>query len=462
MARQNRKVVRYHKPFHINIGVIVFFIIFIYMVVISIHYFTQTSISIYEVVEKSISDDNTYKGIILRNETIYSTNKAGYVNYYIGDGEKVAKGSTVYTIDETGEIYKVLSNADTNNTLSKEDSAKVRNAISSFHKEYNGSNYYTVSDFKYDVENTILEQSSASLLSNLKDLVSASDRGSFDLISSKKSGIVSYTMDGYEDLKVGDITTDNFKNMDEDREQLRTSKAVAADSPIYKMINSEDWNIIIPLSNSQYKKMKDLDKVKITLKKEHVSVIAGISTYENGDSFFANLSLNKYMIRYINERYLDLEVQINAAEGLKIPITSILKKKFLIVPNEYIQVGGKTNTTGVTKEVFNETSGASEYEFLPVTVISSNDTDSYIEGDSISANDYIISTNGNKQYQLGKTRTLEGVYNVNKGYAVFRVIDKIYENKEYAIVSKDTSYGLSTYDHIVVNAKNIEESDLIK
>ncbi len=462
MARHNNKVVRYHKPFHINIGLVVFFIIFIYMVVISIHYFFEDSISIYEVVEKNISDDNTYKGIILRNESIYYTDKAGYVNYYIGDGTKVAKGATVYTIDETGEIYKALTNADTVNTLSREDTAKIRNAVASFREEYNKSNYFTVSDLKYDIENTILEQNTASLLSDLNNLVSDSNRGSFEAISSKKSGIVSYTMDGYENLNSAQITTDNFKNIDEKRVQLRSNEAVAEGSPVYKMINSEDWNIIIPLSDSQYKKLKDFEKVQITLKKDQVSVIAGITTYESNGSYFANLSLNKYMIRYINERYLDLEVQLNSAQGLKIPVTSILKKKFLVVPNEYIGVGGKTNSTGITKESFDKKSGESQYEFVPVTVVLSNEKESYIYSDSIAENEYIINTQTNERYQLGKMDALEGVYNVNKGYAVFRVIEKIYENKEYAIVSKETPYGLSAYDHIVVNAESMKESELVK
>lgn len=462
MARKNKKIVRYRKPIHIDIGVVVFFIIFIYMVVISIHYFSQDSISIYEVVEKSISDDNTYKGIILRNEKIYYTDKAGYINYYIGDGEKVGKKQTLYTIDETGEVYKALLNADMGNTLSKEDSTKIRNAIASFRKEYKGSNYYTVSDFKYDVENTILEENSASLLSDLKNLVSTTNRASFDIISSKKSGIICYTMDGYENLKLQDITSDTFNNIEENRSQLRCNDAVDSKSPVYKMVNSENWNIVIPLLDTQFNKLKKLEKVKITLKKEQVSVVAGITTFQKDGSYFANLSLNKYMVRYINERYLDLEIHLNSAEGLKIPNSSILKKKFLIVPNEYIAVGGKKNSTGVTKESFNKKSGESEYEFVPVTVVSSNEDNSYIESDEIATDDYIINPKTNKRYQLGLMDTLEGVYNVNKGYAVFRVVEKIYENNEYAIVSKNTPYGLSTYDHIVVNAESIEESELIK
>ena len=56
---------------------------------------------------------------------------------------------------------------------------------------------------------------------------------------------------------------------------------------------------------------------------------------------------------------------------------------------------------------------------------------------------------------------LEGVYNCNQGFCEFRKIEKLYENDEYAIVSKDTEYGLSSYDHIILNPDMIGEEDVI-
>ena len=34
------------------------------------------------------------------------------------------------------------------------------------------------------------------------------------------------------------------------------------------------------------------------------------------------MDFNKYMIRYLDNRYLDLEIQFNDAKGLKIPVSS--------------------------------------------------------------------------------------------------------------------------------------------
>ena len=44
---------------------------------------------------------------------------------------------------------------------------------------------------------------------------------------------------------------------------------------------------------------------------------------------------------------------------------------------------------------------------------------------------------------------------------VFRRIEILDENEEYAIVSKNTTYGLSRYDHIVRNADKVKEEDIL-
>ena len=56
---------------------------------------------------------------------------------------------------------------------------------------------------------------------------------------------------------------------------------------------------------------------------------------------------------------------------------------------------------------------------------------------------------------------LKGVYNVNKGYAVFRRIEPLQEGDEYVIIKKGTSQGVSIYDHIALNASTVVEDAVI-
>ena len=56
---------------------------------------------------------------------------------------------------------------------------------------------------------------------------------------------------------------------------------------------------------------------------------------------------------------------------------------------------------------------------------------------------------------------MEGVYNINKGYAVFKKIEKLSGNGEYFTIAKGTDYGLSVYDHIVLDASMVTEGMII-
>ena len=60
-----------------------------------------------------------------------------------------------------------------------------------------------------------------------------------------------------------------------------------------------------------------------------------------------------------------------------------------------------------------------------------------------------------------KTAKLSGVYNINKGYAVFRQINILCEGEEYYIIEDGNDYGLSNFDHIALDNKNVHENDIV-
>ena len=56
---------------------------------------------------------------------------------------------------------------------------------------------------------------------------------------------------------------------------------------------------------------------------------------------------------------------------------------------------------------------------------------------------------------------MPGVYNINKGFAVFRQVKILCESDEYYIVESGNEYGLSNYDHIALVGKNVREDDVV-
>ena len=290
---------------------------------------------------------------------------------------------------------------------------------------------------------------------------SKENKNYFQIVKAPKSGILTYTIDNKEDLQEKDISKETFANTEETKVQLRTTNAVTVGTPVYKMINSENWDIIVPLTDMQYEKLSEMNRVNIIIKKDNLSATANIMTYQNNGEYFAKLSLNRYMVRYINERFLDIEIILGSIKGLKIPSTAVLKKEFLVVPLDYLTE--EDSEIGVSKEVYNAEKNETGFEFVSITIYKKDEEQgiAYIESDNLTDGDFIRNPLNQQRHQLGQKGSLEGVYNVNKGYAVFRVIEKIYENKEYAIVEEGTSYGLSVYDHIVVNADTIHELQII-
>ena len=81
----------------------------------------------------------------------------------------------------------------------------------------------------------------------------------------------------------------------------------------------------------------------------------------------------------------------------------------------------------------------------------------------MSGDDVLLKPDSSATYTVGRnTAVLRGVYNINKGYAVFKQIDILYQNEEYTIVRTGTTYGIALYDHIALDGTKIHENELIQ
>ena len=56
------------------------------------------TVSAYEVREGSIVRDNSYTGLVIRNETVVNAEEDGYVNFYQSENSKVKKGTRIYVL----------------------------------------------------------------------------------------------------------------------------------------------------------------------------------------------------------------------------------------------------------------------------------------------------------------------------------------------------------------------------
>lgn len=459
---KNRKVVRYRRPFHLNIGIIVFGIIFIYMMFYIFTYLTSTHTSVYEVVQGTIAINNSYTALALRNEEVFYSDRGGSVNYYVKDASKVGVGDLICSIDGDGAIAKQINEANQDaSKLEEKDLTVIRNKISEYSKSYGKKNFYDVYTFKSDLNAQISEALSMGALNSISDAVATAENNStFYKVNAAKDGVVVYYTDGFENITTENFQADMFDESKYVKDNLKEKASIESGGASYKMITSEDWNLIIPITDATQRLMRDSSTVRVKFKKDNTTLRASFEIVEKNEKPYMILSLHNSMIRFATDRYVELELLVDEETGLKIPNSSIVDKDFFTLPMEYFQKGDNSSQEGVMVRHKDKNGNVSD-KFVVPTVYFATEYEYYVDGEAISDGDTILKPNSSETYTVHDTAQLKGIYNINKGYAVFKQIDVIYQNEEYSIIRNDTAYGISLYDHIALDGSAVVENALI-
>ena len=145
------------------------------------------------------------------------------------------------------------------------------------------------------------------------------------------------------------------------------------------------------------------------------------------------------------------------------------------MPAEYITQGGSSNADGVLIETDKEP------VFVPCTVLKKGAADensvvkdddvAYVYASSLKAGDVLIGiytdeTTGrieNIRTTLGVVASVEGVYQINSGFCVFKPVVRLSDSIEtaYVIVSPRVAGGIQPYDRIVMNAEKYSEQEIL-
>ncbi|MDF2800594.1 MAG: hypothetical protein K0S61_497 [Anaerocolumna sp.] len=460
----NNKITKYRKPVNINIGVIIFLIIFLYVVISIFVYLSKDHLSIYEVKKGYTADDYKFNGLIFREEKIINTNNAGYINYFHKDGDRVAKNSIVYSVNENKDSNDLIVSSDNAVKISSEESASIKSEILDFQKKYGSGDFSKVYTLKSELQNSALQVISDGQLANLNELLGKKESSKFlNVGKTSSSGIITYNIDNYENLSLDTATAGDLSPEEYKKTQLRSAELVETNSPVYKIITSDKWHILILLNKDQYETLEDSEKVTITFTEDELKLNVPISVYQKGSDYFAKIEMDKYMEKYLDRRFISIEITTDMAKGLKIPMTSITDKTVYQIPNEYFTSGGDSDSQGLIKEEKKLEGGevVVTYTFIPTDIYYSDDKYKYVDGLLFQPGDIIYDQASQKKYEIGKSEILKGVFNINKGYAVFRRIEILIENEEYCIVKEGTPYGLSVYDHIALDANTANEQAII-
>lgn len=461
MKNNSEKVIHYRR-FHINIGIIIFVFIIIYVIFSVFSYLTTATVSEYEVTQGTITSNHIYKGLAVRSESLVDAPNSGYLNMYTINGSKAGVNDVICSIDTTGTVSSQLDQARDDSILDDSVLNQISVEIDNFLKTFDYNYFQTIVTNQEDISSKIDQGVNLALFENMgQDILEGINNHTFYTYKPSSPGIISYSYDGMEDVSVDNYSAESFQMSNYKKTNIEKNQKITEGLPMYRIVHDENWNIIIPVSADTASEFSDKKVMKIKFCKDNYQTYANVSVDCKANKYYLVFSLNKAMIRYVNDRYLDIELVISEKTGLKIPNSSIVEKNFYKIPKDYFMSGGDSSDIGILIQRVEK--NKTYEEFITPTIYYSDDDWFYVDSEMVTNGDKILKSGSTDMYTIGDDiGTLTGVYNINKGYAVFKQIKIISQSEDYSIVETKTAYGIALYDHIALEGDKIIENQTIK
>lgn len=469
------------RVFGKNITTVVGGLLLLYMGVNAFLYMTSSHIESYEVITGTLSMNETYTGLVLREESVEKAESGGYVNYYAREGSKVNANGAVYGLSST-------KTPEAENTLSQEDLSMIRDELQSYSKSFTPSKFNSIYSFKSLLEGSILQYFGVTGKPKTPEAVTMEDIRSGNAVQTSaddtvtfgnqtiskamNDGIIYYSKDGFETRTIDDITSEDFDQNSYHKTDLKTKDPVNAGDDIYTIITDENWSLIIPLSDKQAVKLADRTWIRVKFLKDDMTQLGDFQVIKIDGSKYGKIDFSKGLIRYASDRFLDIELVTTNVTGLKIPLTSLVTKDFYTIPSTFATTDSETGEVTFLVSERSE-DGKSDTKTVVPIIYSTVENEKkmsdngqvtytyYVDGKSFTDGDQIVKKDSKAKYVVGDKAPLLGVYCINQGYAVFRRVTIEDQNDEYAIIEKNTPYGLIRYDHIVRDASRVKEEDIL-
>ncbi len=458
-AKKNDKIIKYPKQYHFSIGFIIIGVMFIYMIYHLFTYITADNITVYEVSQGSISSNLEYNALAIREEQVITAENSGDVLYLSENFGKVGSKTQIYALDTTGEILSSIKESTEKSeiTLDEESYDKIQSLVTNYVLDYEPSEFNKTYAFKNELESQVEQLYTVSAMEAMGDsLNQAVANGSFNIYNSPVPGLVVYSIDGLEDLTIDNFMSDSLDISNYSSVNLKAQESVVAGQAVYKVITSDHWNLVFEVDKTLYDSLQGETYLKIKFLEDEAETWTNLDFAEKAGKYYLILTLDDSMDRYADSRFVHIKIINNNISGLKIPNSSIVLKDFYTIPKGYMIQGNNTDDAGFLLQSGNEN------VFVTPTIYYENDDFYFVDDEILTRGDKLVKPNSNETYVVGSDMdSLEGVYNVNKGYAVFKQIEVLYQNDDYSIIKTGTNYGISMYDHIVLQGNEVEENTII-
>lgn len=333
----------------ITISLILILVVFIFGVYAVIKFIANPT-DVYIVTKGELTKDESVDGYIVRKET--EVQGGNYKNGMIkikDEGAKTAKGDSIFRYYSSGEdeakakiskldlqIQDLMENE---NTIFTGDikllESQIETTIDNYYKE---TSVEKMTEYKKKLGSYISkkaqisgEQSPAG--STLKKLIE--ERNSLEkemedkaeYVSAPESGIVSYKVDGLENV----LLAEDFNKYNKaflEKLNLKTNQIIASSDEKGKIIDGYDCYLIFNSNSEEIKNVKQDDTIKIRLQNAKETTNAKIKNIieEDDGTRTVTIMLDKGVEELISYRKTSFEIVWWSESGFKIPNTALAQE----------------------------------------------------------------------------------------------------------------------------------------
>ncbi len=358
----------------------------------------------YDKIENTIAG----KAIIIRKEWITPLPTEIDNSSEVNEGSRVAFGTKLLVINKNSStdenislkiaeldkrINEIKQSEAENNFFSQDKEKidfKIIDKISEIKEITKSGDLTRLADAKKDLEASLYKKSliygtDSFSGKNLEQLVNEKSsleelyKKSMDVIYAQNSGVVSFEVDGYENIlnpsNIPMFHVNEIKEITNKLTEQNKSKEIKKESGL-KIVDNFEWYLSIIVKNDDVSDMEEKKAIKVRLKDFDNMIISGqifaISESENGERLIT-IKTSEQFTDFYKTRLTNVEIIKNYSEGFAVPSECIVKKEDL--------QGVYVNKGGIVK-------------FIPVDIVAVRGSETLVK--NISANSLENSSNWSK------------------------------------------------------------------
>jgi len=316
---------------------------------------------------------------------------------------------------------------------------------------------------KENINQTLRTATNQSKLTILDTMMAEEQLEGLQMFHASGNGIILYFIDGFEGLTADEVTREMLDRTTYERTEFGNNERVEAGDPMYKLVTEEEWMIVFELNEETAEELEDTTLVRVRFARDNEEVWGRFEIVYREGVLFGHLTFDNSMIRYVQDRYLDFTLILEDESGLKIPRSARVEREFYVVSVEYITLSDDESEIGVLLQVEDEEEGlVTEFFGVNIYFRSVDRLYVYLSPQVFERSVRMVHPESGELVRAGERQALNGVFNINRGYTVFRRIYILSGNDEYYIIESGSQYGIFNFDRIALDGGNLEENQVVR